>query len=42
MKHLPKIMHRKWNIELGYGTSRTYNGEDIKYKSFAAKDTAKG
>jgi hypothetical protein len=25
-----------------YGTSRTYIGEDIKYKSFAAKDTAKG
>ena len=25
----------------GHKTSRTYNGEDIKFKSFAAKDTVK-
>jgi hypothetical protein len=36
-------MHRKWNICArlwNTENSSNYNGEEIKYKSFLAKDTA--
>jgi hypothetical protein len=35
MEHLYKIVLRKWN-----SSQIRCNGEEIKYKSFAAKDTA--
>jgi len=42
MEHLFKIMRRKWNIWANLWNSKIkYNGEETKYKSFVAKDTAK-